>query len=508
MTGSRRVLVGAVSNWLRFIVAAAVALLLVPIMTRSFGSDRYGLWVLSSSLLGFLQSLDAGFGAGTVKWTAEARSPEDAARRDELLSTSLAVHIVASVVGTVAVAVLALLFSRIFSIPGDFASEGRGLFLLLGIRVTAVGIPAGFLRGLVFGSDRLFLLNAVQIVSSLAYGAAAYGLLSSGVGTMGLALAGLALAVAETGAVYLAARRAMDKSATPIRISLRKVSRLRFREAFSYSGSSFMVQVAGAILMQSDLVLLKFFAPLAVVAGYGVAERAGEYGFILVKQAVNALTPSIARLDPGKDPEKARFFLANASKYAGALAAILTVAAWTLGGDLLAAWAGPDYAAYSTVLGILMTAFLILSVQLPCASYLSLKGDHVWTARAMGVSALLNIALSVALAFAFGYLGIAIGTLVASLAIDGIVLPLRAYRSIGMRGTDLLRRVWLKLALPAAAEFAAIYGAGMLLHGRGMGAVFAIGSAGALAFVVVFVLLSLDASERRLFLGGGRRKPR
>ena len=60
----------------------------------------------------------------------------------------------------------------------------------------------------------------------------------------------------------------------------------------------------------------------------------------------------------------------------------------------------------------------------------------------------------------------------------------------------------------SAAEFAAIHGAGMLLHGRGMGAVFAIGSAGALAFVVVFVLLSLDASERRLFLGGGRRKPR
>jgi O-antigen/teichoic acid export membrane protein len=244
-----------------------------------------------------------------------------------------------------------------------------------------------------------------------------------------------------------------------------------------------------------------------VVAGYGVAQRAAEYGFILVKQAVNALTPSIARLDPAREPEKARFFLANASKYAGAMTAVFAVASWLLGGELLAAWAGKEYGAYGTVLGILMTAFMVIAVQMPCAAYLSLKGDHVWSSRAMSASALLNIVASVALAATIGYIGVPLGTLLASVVVDGLILPLRAYRSVGMTLLDLLRRVWLRLLAPAAAEGGAIHLLGRLLPSRDMGTIVVIGAAGAAVFLLVFVLLSLDASERRLFLGG-RKKDR
>ena len=502
MKGSRRVLLGAISNWLRFIVSAAISFLLVPLMTRSLGSDRYGLWTLASSFLGFLQSLDAGFGAGTVKWTAESRTAQDAPRRDELLSTSLAVHLVAAGIGSLAVIAISFFFSGMFGIPATLALEGKGLFLLLGIRITMVGIPSGFLRGLVFGSDRLVVLNVVQTVSSIAYGVAAYFLLTSGMGTVDLAIAGLILALLETAATFLVALRAMRASMPPIGIRLGKVTWRRFKEAFSYSGASFMIQITSAILMQSDLILLKFFAPLAVVAGYGVAERLGEYGLILVKQVVNALTPAIARLDPAKEPAKARFFLANASKYSGAIAMILAVASWMLGGKLLAAWAGPEYGTYGTVLGLLLASYLLISVQMPCASYLTLKGDHLWASRAMGISALINIAASVALAFPFGYIGIALGTLVASLTVDGIALPLRAFRSVGMNSGDLIRRVWLKLALPAAAEAIAIALTSLLIHPQTIMQIMFAGLIGTAAFLGVFVPFSLDASERQLFLGG------
>lgn len=506
MTGSRRVLLGAVSNWARFFVSAGVSIVLVPLMAKSFGAERYGLWTLSSSILGFLQSLDAGFGAGTVKWTAEARGPEDAARRDELLSTSLAVHLVAALAASSIVIAISLLFGRLFSIPAPLLPESGGLFLLLGIRVAAVGIPAGFLRGLVFGSDRLLVLNFLQIASTVLYGLAAWALLASGTGTLGLAAAGLALAALETGAIWLVARNAMRASKPAIRLSPRSVTRARFAEAFSYSGSSFMVQVASAILLQSDLIMLKFFAPLAVVAGYGVAQRAADYGLMMVKQVVNALTPSIARLDPAAEPAKARFFMANASKYAGALAAILTVSCWTLGSGLLAAWAGPEYGEYGIVLGILMTAFLFIAVQMPCAAFLSLKGDHVWSARAMVASAAINIVASLLLAVLFGHIGIALGTLVSSVTVDGVALPLRAYRKVGMRAGDLLRRVWLRVLAPAAVQAAVIIAARRLVPGDSIASIIALGLIGTGVYLALFVPFSLDASERRLFLGGKERR--
>jgi O-antigen/teichoic acid export membrane protein len=495
---------GAASNWLRFLLSAVVSFILVPLMARGFGSERYGLWALASSLLGLLQSMDAGFGAGTVKWTAEARSAEDGEKRNDLLSTSLLVHLGAAVIGSLVVALLAVGFPAFAGISGPLADSGRLMLLLLGLRVTVVGLPAGFLRGLLFGSDKLVQLNLIQIAASLTYGLAAWLLLVNGYGPVALAACGLGVALLELGCLAIVSRAATRSASPVIRLSFRRLSVPRFKEALSFSGASFAVQIAAAVLMQSDVVVLKLFVPLSVVAGYGVAQKAAEYAFILVKQAVNALTPAIARLDLDREPQKARFFMANTSKYAGALALVMALAAWVLGADLLAAWAGPEFAAYGHILAILATAFVVLAVQMPCAAFLSLRGDHRWAARAMVASATVNILASLAMGPFLRETGIALGTLVAASLVDGIVLPLRAYHRIGMHPADLLRRVWFKLVFPGLAEFIALAVLARLIQARSLPAIFGMGLAGALAFLVPFWFLSLDRSERRLFMTGWR----
>jgi O-antigen/teichoic acid export membrane protein len=504
MKGSRRILAGAASNWLRFLIGAVVSFILVPLMARGFGSERYGLWALASSLLGLLQSLDAGFGAGTVKWTAEARTDADGEKRNDLLSTALLVHLGAAVIGSMAVALLAAGFPAFAGISGALADSGRVMLLLLGLRVTVVGIPAGFLRGLLFGSDRLVQLNLIQIAASLGYGVSAWLLLGRGYGPVALAACGLAVALLELGSLAIAARAAAIGSNPAIKLSFRRLSAGRFKEALSFSGASFAVQIAAAVLMQSDVVVLKLFVPLSVVAGYGVAQKAAEYAFILVKQAVNALTPAIARLDPDREPQKARFFMSNTSKYAGALAMVMAIAAWILGADLLEAWAGPEFADYGHILAILATAFVILAVQMPCAAFLSLRGDHRWAARAMVASATLNILASLAMGPFLKATGIALGTLLAASLVDGIVLPLRAYRKIGMRPADLLRRVWFKLLIPGLAEGITLLALASWIQVRSLPAIFGMGLVGALAFTVPFWFLSMDQSERRLFVAGRR----
>jgi O-antigen/teichoic acid export membrane protein len=516
MKNSKRILGDVLSNWLRYLVAAVVSFMLVPRMTGAFGAERYGLWTLASSLLGFLLILDGGFGTGVVKWTAEARKPEDMQRRDELLSTALLVHYLAAAVGCALLFILAAVYGRLFSIPGDLVSAGRVVFLLLGFRAVVVGIPGGFFRGLVFGSGKLLYVNAIQIASSLVYGFLCFRFLDSGISLSGLAAIGLGTTLAENIAYVLLSRII----APEIRISLKKASRARFREAFSFSGASFAVQISGVILMQSDVVLLKLFAPLAAVAKYGVAQRAAEYAFMLVKQVVNALTPPIARLDTEAEPEKARFFLINASKYSGGFAAIFAVAMIILGAPALSAWAGPEYGDAAPILAILMVSFVIIAVQMPCAAVLSLKGDHVYAAKAMVASTLLNIAASVVLVIAlgpggllgpdspYGPLGVALGTLIAASSVDGFAIPLRSFRRYGIRKMNLLSRVWFPILVPSLVEGLVIALIAGIFHPETLGSVFLAGFAGALGFIVAFWIFSLDSSERDLFTVFLRKKGR
>ncbi len=504
MKNSKRILGDVLTNWLRYLVAAVVSFMLVPRMSAAYGVDRYGLWTLASSLLGFLLILDGGFGTGVVKWTAEARKPEDMQRRDELLSTALLVHYVAAGVGCALLFGLAAVYGRLFSLPSDMVSQGRIVFLLLGFRAVVVGIPGGFFRGLVFGVGRLFYVNMIQIASSLVYGFLCFRFLDSGISLSGLAVIGLATSLAENLAYVVVARI----TAPDIRISLRKASKSRFREAFSFSGASFAVQIAGVILMQSDVVLLKLFAPLAAVAKYGVAQRAAEYAFVLVKQVVNALTPPIARLDMAAEPEKARFFLINAPKYAGGFAAIFAVAMTILGVPALSAWAGPEYGDAAPILGILMASFVVIAVQMPCAAVLSLKGDHVYAARAMVASTVLNILASVALVTVLGPLGVALGTLIAATSVDGFAIPLRSYRRYNIRKGTLLTHVWIPILIPALVEGAVIFFIAQRFRPETLGSVFLAGLAGAVCYIVAFWFFSLDPSEHDLFTVFLRKKGR
>ncbi len=504
MKNSKRILGDVVSNWARYLVAAVVSFLLVPRMTGTFGSERFGLWALANSTLGFLLLLDGGFGTGVVKWTAEARDPGQKKRRDELLSTALLVHYAAAGAGLASLLLLASLYGTIFGISGEYLDQGRMVLFLLGLRGVVVGIPGGFFRGMVFGGGRLLHVNLVQIASSIIYGIAAFTALDAGVSLPGLAAVGLAASLAENAAYLVLARRTLPD----VRLSPRLASRARFREAFSFSGASFAVSIAGVILMQSDIIVLKFFSPLAVVARYGVAQKASEYAFMLVKQVVNALTPPIARHDPATEPEKTRFFLINAPKYAGSFAAVFAIAMGILGKPALSAWAGPEYGEASDILAVLMASFVVIAVQMPCAAVLSLKGQHAYAARAMIASTVINIVSSIVLVNVMGPLGVALGTLLASTMVDGFAIPLRAYRSYRIRAVDLARRVWLLILLPAACQGAATYVLARMFRPERLGDVFLAGLAGALVFLAVFWIVSLDRSERELLTVFFRRRSR
>lgn len=495
MSNSRRILGDVVSNWTRYLVVVVISFLLVPRMAGAYGPDRYGLWTLATSMLGFLLLLDGGFGAGVVKWTAEAREPGEMDRRNELLSTALVVHYVAATAGLVVLLAVAAVYGLLFSIPEDLLSQGRLVFLFIGLRGVVVGIPGGFFRGMVFGAGRLLYVNLLQIASSLIYGFAAFTFLDRGISIAGLAAINLAVALVENIAYVLLARAVVPE----IRLSLRMASRARFREAFSFSGASFAVQISSVILMQSDIILLKFFAPLAVVAKYGVAQRAAEYAFMLVKQVVNALTPPIARLKPEAEPQKMRFFILNAARYSGGFAMTFAVAMTVLGVPALSAWAGPEYGEAAPILAILMASFVIIAASLPAAAILSLKGDHAYAAKAMVGSTLLNILVSLVLVIFLGPLGVALGTLVAALFVDGVAMPLRACSRHGIRKVDLILRVWLPIFLPALFQTLATWLLARSFPPEGLGGVFAIGFAGFLVYVILFWIFCLDRSERGLF---------
>jgi len=67
-TRSSVILRNVASNWVGFALNAAVTLALTPFILRELGTARYGIWILTSSLIGYYGLLDLGFRAGVTQY--------------------------------------------------------------------------------------------------------------------------------------------------------------------------------------------------------------------------------------------------------------------------------------------------------------------------------------------------------------------------------------------------------------------------------------------------------
>jgi len=108
-------------------IAIGVGLFLIPVFVGKLGSDLYGIWVISSIILGQLGLLDLGFTDGLIRGLSRAYAKND---MQELSRTIWVGFILLSLVGVI---VSSLIFVtndpiiRFFNITSEYISEAKGL---------------------------------------------------------------------------------------------------------------------------------------------------------------------------------------------------------------------------------------------------------------------------------------------------------------------------------------------------------------------------------------------
>ena len=96
------VALNAASNYARFVAAAVATFWLTPHLVGSLGAENYGLWTLAISVAGYLELLDCGLAAATMRFVAARGSDSDNDKR-ALVSTlnwlALALGVIVLVLG-------------------------------------------------------------------------------------------------------------------------------------------------------------------------------------------------------------------------------------------------------------------------------------------------------------------------------------------------------------------------------------------------------------------------
>lgn len=181
----RKLTINALSNGVAFFVTIAVTFFVQPFLVHSLGDESFGVWLLVSSIIGYMALGDLGIGAAVLRYVSRFDGLQDKDGINRVVSTSLAIFGVIGLLLMGATFVLAVVWTRPLGVEEHLARDTRWLLVLLGSQF-AIHLPCSVYARLLEGLGHYPSRNAIKIAGVLARNALFVGVILAGGGLVGI----------------------------------------------------------------------------------------------------------------------------------------------------------------------------------------------------------------------------------------------------------------------------------------------------------------------------------
>jgi O-antigen/teichoic acid export membrane protein len=473
-------------------VEGVIGLMLLPFNVSHLGQAAYGLWALTSSFALDFSVLDLGYAGALVKFIAQYRAWRDRQALNEVLSTMFVLLAGVGLVSFLVSGVIAWQFGRVFKVRPDQVGTARDVMLIVGAYI-AIRFPASVFGSVVYGFQRYYLNNIISIISTVVVALVNVFVLARGGDLVMLVLATTAVRVLTLGCSAQVAFRVYPG----LQIHPRLYRRERIREVAGFSVYVLILDWSAKLNYSTDALVIGALLSTSAVAVWAVGQRLAEVSQRLTIQFSTSLFPMIVASDAGQRPDRLRLLLVQGTRVSLALAVPVCFGLGVMADRVIGAWVGPNFGG-SVIVTQLLLAVVLVRVGLGSATAL-LKGGggHALLAWTNGITAIVNIVLSVLLIKPFGLVGVAVGTL-APVTISAVfVLFPAACRRIGMRTLDVARQAVFPAVWPVIASLVIVWIGHPFVTTLPTIAALLLGSG--LAYELLFFGVALDSAERRFY---------
>jgi O-antigen/teichoic acid export membrane protein len=492
---------GTVAKYALLAVNVVLGFLMMPFNVAHLGKADYGLWMLVASMTYYFQLLDLGYGNGLVRHITEADSRGDVDGVNEILSTFLVTY---TALGAVAFAGIVLL--AVFAVPrfphltpGQIAT-GSWVLVVLGFRL-AVGFPMTVFGAVTNARQRFALNTWVAVVVALVNALITYVVLVTGHGLLTLVPATVTVSLLSYGAYAAVARHVFPA----LRLSFFRFSRRRWREVTAFSMYLFVISLSAQIGFNLDNVVIGGFLGTAAVTVYAVASRLADYQRQMSSQFNGLLFPVVVDFEARGDSASLRATLLHGTRLAVGLVVGVTLALLAFARPLVVRWMGSSFGESVPALIALALAGVVLVGGGPLGNILLVIGRHRLVAFVSLGESLLNLALSVALVARYGITGAALGTMIAVLAVNLLVLVPMSCRALGVPLVEFARQSLLPAVIASIPAALAAWLLRAFVAPVSLGAIVGSGALVGLVYVVSFGLVGLGRTDRARYLQYVRR---
>ena len=425
----------AASNYATLAVNMLVVFLLTPFVIRHLDLVGYGIWVLVQSLVGYCGLLDLGVSSAVTRYVARYAGQGDYHSLNRSIGAALGLFSGMALVVAAAALALAGVLAGFFNIEPANIADFKHVVWILGMG-TALAFPGRVFGATLTAHERFVPANCANIAVILLRAGLTVLLLKADMALMGVAWANLAGAGGGLVAKYILCRRYVPY----MRIQLGSVHWKALRSLLTFGAAATVVRVADLLRFQLDSFVIGKWVGLAELAVYAIAARIiFNWIFPLIISGTRVLDPRFAALDSIGQRQKLRELFMRSLAASSTMAFGISMLAFLFGGSFIVRWVGSEFAGAAPVLWILLAACVCDLAQNPGIGLMRALNKHHLYALVTIIEGVANVVLSIALAYRYGIVGVALGTAIPMAVVKLVVQPIYVSRLVGIPLATYLR---------------------------------------------------------------------
>ncbi len=445
----RQILKNVGSSWFALGVNVVVGIFLSPYILHRLGDDAFGLWILIFSVTGYYGLFDLGIRSSIVRYIAKYSANDESDELNRLVNTAMFSYSGIGIVAMTVTLIATYYVDSIFRVPAEFLITARWLLLMVGASVS-LGFPIGVFSGILEGLQRFYLLNFTTISSTLLRALLIVVVLRRGGGLLSVALVTVSLPLLNGLVNAIVVMHHLK-----LRFGFRYVSGSSLRRIASYSGTTFLIIVAGRLRFKTDAVVIGKFVSAAAITYFTIGSRLVDYASETVSSLAQIFVPMSSQSQAKGDLDALQKIFVLGNRACAFIIFPVTAILTILGKSVIEAWVGPKYVAtsYPVLLILLYPTTLMLAQSASGRTLWGLAKHRTWAWVVLAEGAA-NLILSVLLVRPYGILGDAIGTAIPLTCSMIFFLPRHLCRLLGIKLWTYLSRAFvlpLVLCIPLIA---------------------------------------------------------
>lgn len=494
MNNNKQRKIGVLLSYLTIIINTLVQLLYTPLLIRMLGQSEYGLYSLVSSIIGYLTMLDLGFGNAIIVYTTKFH---EQGKYEEEKRLHGMFKVVFTIIGLIAVVLGFVLYFNVDNIFGktmtDIELDKMRIMMLILIFNLAITFPFSIYASIINAYEKFTFQKIVSILNTILKPALMIPLLFLGYKSISLCVVITAVNVVTLLSNYLYCKKKLN-----IKIKFMGFDKILFKTILGYSIWIFLGIIVDKVNWSVDQFVLGAVSGTVAVSIYSVASQINTL-FINLSTAVSGvMLPKITKMIANKESSDSltnEFIKVGRIQY---YIIFLMVSGFTLvGRDFIILWAGKEFE-----IAYYVTLILIIPISFPLIQNLGLSimqamNKYKFKSISTFIMAIVNVFISIYLAKRYGPVGSAIGTSIALIICNIILINIYYYKVIKIDVIKFWKDI-LRMTIWFIIPVAIIVGIMYITKLSGLWGILVYGSLYTIMYSIIAILFVMNDYEKNI----------